>query len=1467
MADDNEVSVVISSQTDSLEAGAQRSAQAISAAARLMTYSINDYARAQAAVGDNIKTQITWLDKEAAALKNAATETKGVVTAMQTLINSGTGVTRVMRDIEKETQSAAQSARVFSEAIKGADSNNIMLFTSMEKANESISGAGNAANTASGHFRVGAGSMREFIVIGHEMMTGNFARIPGSLVVLAERMNGLHAIVGMLTPGWIALGAAGAAALGGIAYYAYQAYEGMRAVQGTQLSLGMLGQGQQFSTKDITAWRDELVTVFGESEAGARHVMDAFNKLPSAASAARPQLFQLAEALARINKESSATTAETVAKAAEGGATAFGKWAEKTAGLEGQIVANNRTLSAQVAILVESGRESEAYQLILNTLAIRFTNVGVASAKAAADLKAFIAEYAEIIALGSIPPGEPDISALKPDASKMGQRRPEALITSAIVAEKATPEDEHRNRLQNEINSLKKGEEELEKAINAAVKEGNQEEQKRLALELLRNREGQANRAAELPKIHGAGEEREHAIKMAQYDEELRVNQRNAAAIVGIRQNMQREIARYSGAGSPEAIKAQGEVLQAENNVARETLRVTIDGLREKAAALRAGSAERIDIERQVQTRLQEGERAGIVTAQEVAQQRIRISTAIRENTQHDYQVFADHERLKVQEAKGGVGQIIAIYDEWLSALRGKYSQDAAEFERVQRDKVRAVQQAYQQAFQEASQALTAQSTMNRLEQSAAERNLRAMVDARQITTQQFEGFALQIYTQHYELLKKELEALRDAENTTRQERQQTVIKLAELDDQYAAKRAQVGERIAAADKAALEKQLQDYKTFFSSAGSALEQFVSAGVLRTSTFAAASKSLFSSLGQSALKLAGDQLSQWGAKQLAGTFGVQLQPGEGFGALFSHMIGNWLGLSPEKSAQQLQADATKANTTSTEANTTAINQFTQSVGTLNSKIVPEGPGSGKAGRSYDSKASGGPINLHGGPINMVGSGESRLTNPMGKPIDTDDLRRLQSSIAEGSRSLPSGYHAEITSTERPGDSGYHGRGAAMDVKIVDASGLKIANEGADTTGLYERLAVASYRANSANYPGTNFTWGGRFGTEKGGGGEDDLMHYDSGRDRGTRGPSMADRSAAYGPIKVDPETVKQGVTQGMDEAKPAISDGVQQGSQQGTQQGVATGNQTLNTTNQQLNQRTTDEIAALNKNTDGLREAKSGTSSGGGHQAGPGAGGDSTPGVLGAGTNVLSSLGRFIPGLGSLGSMISGIQSAVKSIQSLGQAVGPAVSSISTLSSAATTASAATQLTGVAMTGTAAASTGAATATTTETGIRTVNTTATTANSLATTINSAATEANSAAQGASAAGSGAGGLLKLIPIIGSLFEQGGVVPSAAGGMVAGLGRGAFPAILHAREMVLPARLSEGIQSAINNGSFGGGGGQGGQSSTNNNASINYSPTINAGAANLSRGQVQAILRNHGSEIMSHASNLMRNGWRP
>lgn len=109
----------------------------------------------------------------------------------------------------------------------------------------------------------------------------------------------------------------------------------------------------------------------------------------------------------------------------------------------------------------------------------------------------------------------------------------------------------------------------------------------------------------------------------------------------------------------------------------------------------------------------------------------------------------------------------------------------------------------------------------------------------------------------------------------------------------------------------------------------------------------------------------------------------------------------------------------------------------------------------------------------------------------------------------------------------------------------------------------------------------------------------------------------------------------------------------------------------------------------------------------------------------------------------------------------------------------------------------------------------------TANTTALAANTAALGALTAALGASAAASGAGALGGtaalgsaaggggLFGFLGSLFAfaGGGIVPSAAGGWALPNFAGARPALLHAREMVLPAPLSEGLQSMITQGGGG------------------------------------------------------------
>jgi hypothetical protein len=82
-------------------------------------------------------------------------------------------------------------------------------------------------------------------------------------------------------------------------------------------------------------------------------------------------------------------------------------------------------------------------------------------------------------------------------------------------------------------------------------------------------------------------------------------------------------------------------------------------------------------------------------------------------------------------------------------------------------------------------------------------------------------------------------------------------------------------------------------------------------------------------------------------------------------------------------------------------------------------------------------------------------------------------------------------------------------------------------------------------------------------------------------------------------------------------------------------------------------------------------------------------------------------------------------------------------------------------------------------------------------------------AASLAGGAASAGAAVGSNGGLFGFLGGLlaFAGGGVVPSAAGGWALPNFQGARPALLHAREMVLPAPISEGLQRMIGEGTAG------------------------------------------------------------
>jgi len=111
-------------------------------------------------------------------------------------------------------------------------------------------------------------------------------------------------------------------------------------------------------------------------------------------------------------------------------------------------------------------------------------------------------------------------------------------------------------------------------------------------------------------------------------------------------------------------------------------------------------------------------------------------------------------------------------------------------------------------------------------------------------------------------------------------------------------------------------------------------------------------------------------------------------------------------------------------------------------------------------------------------------------------------------------------------------------------------------------------------------------------------------------------------------------------------------------------------------------------------------------------------------------------------------------------------------------------------------------------------------------------------------------SGGGLFGSLFKGIGSLFgfEQGGIVPSAQGGWMV---PSASLAMLHANEMVLPANISQGLQSMIAGGGNGGGGNGGG-------ANVMFNVSAMDGQS------VSKFFQSNGSQLVAAINRAMRNG---
>lgn len=192
-------------------------------------------------------------------LKSAENDLKNFnkqIAELQQIASTGAGAANRLGSTIAEIQGQASAAATKISGLKA------------EIASVGGAGAGfkTAAKEAEGLSVGTAGVTREIIVLGHEVISGNFSRIPGSLMVLTSRMGGLSlATVGAYAP------LAAAAAI--VGYLAYQALEAEKSLARLESAFELTGRTAQMSSGFVEQQLDALKKIDGVSDSAAQKIL------------------------------------------------------------------------------------------------------------------------------------------------------------------------------------------------------------------------------------------------------------------------------------------------------------------------------------------------------------------------------------------------------------------------------------------------------------------------------------------------------------------------------------------------------------------------------------------------------------------------------------------------------------------------------------------------------------------------------------------------------------------------------------------------------------------------------------------------------------------------------------------------------------------------------------------------------------------------------------------------------------------------------------------------------------------------------------------------------------------------------------------------------------------------------------------------------------------------------------------
>jgi GNAT superfamily N-acetyltransferase len=627
---DGSINVKITAETSGFVAGVNQ----VGAATQQLEVSQKQMAAALAQTNGNFEKALELLAKEADAAQAASAANVKLAQSAAQAAQS----TRVLSQAEQEF--VASLSRVqsglgsFDESVAG-----------INRASEAFQAANeNAEGLTEAHGRLQfatAGTTREFLVLGHEAMTGNFNRIPGSIVVLLERMGSLHTIVSSLSGVWGVAAVAGVGALAAIGYAAYQAIEGVLALRDATDRLVQGGVGYEQAKTQAASFTRMLSSEYHETGAQIRAISDEFRNLPSNALASQEGFARLSEALAQLGHTTAAEEAKKVVQAVSGGPEAYEKWAEKILDTNGALAENGQLLRDYVKSLEETHRIPEAYDAV--TRAIEGGAGGQAEARqkktnALREYYSLAAAMGEgamggLSGLTEVYPKELPKEHIGEEKRPTPAQLPE-VSAGLDTASDLTKEEQKRNTLGLQLNQLKNTQLALEGQIEGALMAGNNAAAQQLQTQLENVKTAQQRLEIEAANTHGAAETEQHAARMAKLQGELEAQRNNAQAVIAIRRQIADEVVRYEAEAiakvhalaiseresipvaealprareeaaplarqTPTAIAAENQYQSAVRTQREQEFKTWIDQMREAEAQAGKSGQQRVAIEEQV---------------------------------------------------------------------------------------------------------------------------------------------------------------------------------------------------------------------------------------------------------------------------------------------------------------------------------------------------------------------------------------------------------------------------------------------------------------------------------------------------------------------------------------------------------------------------------------------------------------------------------------------------------------------------------------------------------------------------------------------------------------------------------------------------------------------------------------------------------------------------------------------------